>query len=77
MTARNLLLIGCIWFAAALVLGIWLARTDFAVGWVDRGLASRTVAITAACGLAIACLLFLTGWILPLGLGACRLLRKG
>jgi hypothetical protein len=77
VTARNLLLIGFIWFAAALALGIWLARTDFAIGWVDRGLASRTLAITAACGLVIACLLFLTGWILPVGLGAYRLLRRG
>jgi hypothetical protein len=74
MTAKGLIAIGLAWFVAVV---LWLRFFDkgFSHLWMAPTLAKQAALIAAFYLLTLAYLLFLVGWLLPLGLGIYRLLR--
>ena len=76
MSARNLILIGSVWFVVAVVLEVRVGQTSFGVTVIGRSAASRAVALAGFYTLIAAYAALLLGWVVPFGLGLYRLVRR-
>ena len=75
MSARGFLVIGAVWFLAAVAFGIYYGQTSFAIGWVVKDHMSNAVSLTTVYLMFVFTMIFLIGWIVPLGIGIYRILR--
>jgi hypothetical protein len=74
MTPRRLIAIGLAWFVAVVLFARFLDR-DFAYGFVAPSGLKVAVLIAGTYLLMFLYLVFLIGWLVPLGLGVYRLMR--
>lgn len=75
MTSRSLITVGLVWFAIVVV---WLRFLDrgFAFGWVVGPSPAKQMAILVSGYVLIyTYVVFLIGWLIPLGFGIYRLVR--
>ena len=75
MTARNLVVLGSFWFE---MVGVWLffGRTSVSVSWLGKGTTGKIFGTTLIYAVAVAYILILIGWVLPVGVGIYRLVSK-
>jgi hypothetical protein len=74
MSARTLLTIGIVWFGAV-VLWMRFGPESFGYYWPAKGI-SRTLSVAAVYLLGLLYQLFVVGWVVPIGLGVYRLVKK-
>lgn len=76
MSLRCLFLVGAVWFVTAAAFVIYIAQTDFAIGWLVGGMVSNAASVATVYFLFTCTALLLTGWTIPVGIGMYRLLRR-
>jgi len=74
MSARTLLTIGIVWFAAV-VLWIRFGPESFGFEWPAKGV-WRTLSVAALYVLGLLYQLFVFGWLVPIALGIYRFVKK-
>jgi hypothetical protein len=75
MTARKLVVLGSVWFG---MVGVWLffGRTSVSVSWLGKGTTGKIFGTALIYAVSVVYILFLIGWVLPVGVGIYRLVSK-
>ena len=75
MSTKKLLVIGSLWFAAV-VLWLFFGRTSVSIAWSVKGTKTKIAGTAVLYAIAASYILFLTGWVLPIGVGIYRLVHE-
>jgi hypothetical protein len=75
MSPKSLLVIGSIWFATAALWLLW-GRTSVSIHWLGKGTAAKVAGTAVIYALIFFYVLFLVGWMVPIGFGIARLISK-
>jgi hypothetical protein len=75
MSTRNLIVIGSVWFG---MVAVWLffGQTSVSVSWLGKGTTGKIFGTALIYAVVVAYMLFIIGWVLPIGVGIYRLASK-